>query len=196
MRHPRDLKQKLAQLKFDSFPVRLFFRLLSKDDALACRVLGENKWNRFKIEWEERTPSITGDAVIQSQRKVFLSLVKMHLGITAFKWVQFTSKDVKPIFLERGLPWDDDPIVLLEKLGNYIQKHAEQYENNLIGLNQTQKNRPEADEQKKTDLRVIDEALASLNLAGFTIVDKNSLTIGEFLSMNTALEKRNGGREN
>lgn len=183
--------KKLLKTRFEDFPLRLFFRLLRNDDRAANLFLGEGRWQAMRDKWEESANSLEDDRMLEDQKKVVLPLIKAQKATLVLRWAQFTSMDIKPVFEELGLPWEDDPIALVERLDKYIKKNLSQYENNLIQLEATKKQAE--DRSQHTDFS-IDDAIATLNLAGFTITDRDTLTIGEFRSMTKTME-RNGRRK-
>lgn len=179
-------------LKYEDFPVRLFFRLLGKDEAVAERFLGKAKWSNLIRRWEEDDKSMEKERLLEDQIRAMLSLYKAQKATTALKWLSVTGSDPKPILEEVGLPWRDTAEELVEALTKYIKKHTSQYENNLIMLEATMKQQssgPTIGESKFT----IDDGIAGLNLAGFTITDPDKLTIGQYQAMNRAIQ-RNGKR--
>lgn len=176
----------VKHLRFEQFPVKLFFRLLERGDDVAERVIGP-KWQKFKQKWEETNPTPQSNRVLDEQKTTFLFLSRAQMGILAAKWLQFTSADVSEYFREYGLPWSDDPIELLELLNSYIEKNVTKYN---LGLSKLESTKEEFDKAPESEFSV-ETAIASLNLAGFTISDSDKLTIGDFLSMNKALNNKN-----
>ena len=181
---------KFAKLKYEDFPIKLFFRLLSRPEGVAERFLGKNKWAELTKKWEEDDDSLESDRVLEDQKKVALPMMKAQMGILVLRWLAFTHQDIKPVFETLGLPWRDDPKELISSLRKYIQKNKSQYENNLIQLDATMQQQKSMDADSDFS---IDDAIAGLNLAGFTITDPDKLTIGQFKAMNKAIEK-NGRR--
>lgn len=181
---------KFAKLKYEDFPIKLFFHLLSRPERVAHLFLGKKKWEHLKLRWDEDDDSMEADRLLEDQKKAAIPLIKAQRDITVLKWLRFTQSDVKKVFEELGLPWREDPEELIKSLQKSIRKNISQYENNLIQLQATLKQQKESDGASKFS---IDDAIASLNLAGFTVVDPDKLTIGQFRAMNKAIEK-NGER--
>lgn len=182
---------KFVRTKFEDFPVKLFFRLLSCPKGVPERFLGPGKWESLLTKWEEGEDSLENSRLLEDQKKTVLPLIKAQKAIVVLKWLSHTNSDLEEVLQSLNLPWDKDPEKLVEKLKNYIIKNNAQYENNLIQLKATQEQ--QRDSENVSDFS-IEDAIASLNLAGFTVSDPNTLTIGRYRAMNKAIE-RNGRRK-
>jgi len=159
------------------------------------RFLGKRKWDDLLRRWEEDDKSIESDRLLEDQIRAALSLAKTQKATTALKWLAVTGTNPKILFEQWKLPWREDPEELVKALTAYITKHNSQYENNLIMLQATIEQQKSAEDDKHAEPFNIDDAIAGLNLAGFTINDPETLTIGQFRAMNKAIS-RNGGRKN
>lgn len=184
-------RKEIRRKRFEDFPLRLFFNLLSSPDRKAELFLGPKKWHYLKEKWQEGDDSMENDRMLEDQKKTVLPMVQAQKALLAMKWLFVTESDPRPIFEELGLPWNDDPKKLVETLVSHIERLTSKYENNLIQLQATQQQAE--DRSKGTDFH-IDDVIATLNLAGFTIPDKDALTIGDFRSMTKTMEK-NGRRQ-
>jgi len=181
-------RAEIKKLKYEDFPVRLFFYLLSKEDALACRFLGEHKWQGLKTRWEQNDTSLASSRLLEDQKRTILPLIKAQKGTLALRWLGATLVDPKELFLEIGLPWDDDKGKLIDALQKYIQKNTSQYENNLIQLKANQEDSESNKAKLSAEEFTIDDAIATLNLAGFSIPNPDKLTIGQYKAMNKAIK--------
>lgn len=179
--------------KYEDFPIRFFFRLLSKPDGVAERFMGPKRWFDLKQRWEEDDDSMEKDRLLEDQQRAGIPKIKAEKALLALKYYVVACDRAKDLFHEVNLPWDDNPNEMVEKLKNYIEKQRSQYENNLIQLEATKKQAEERASLSENKFS-IDDAIATLNYAGFTINDPNSLTIGEFKAMNKTIE-RNGKRK-
>lgn len=139
--------------------------------------------------WEEEDASLEASRLLEDQKRTALPLMKAQKASIAIRWVLQTAMDRKPILEEAGLPWREDIQEQVEVLETYIKKNHAQYENNMLQLKATQ----EQQNQESANTFTIEDAIATLNLAGFTIADPNKLTIGQFKAMNRAIQK-NGKR--
>lgn len=174
----------LKHIKFEDFPVKLFFRLLQMDDAVGERVMGR-AWQRYKRMWEDKEDSLEAKRLLEDQKRAMLPLMQAQKAMIALQWVPHAKEGAKELFQECNLPWHDDPQELVEGLLKFIEKSTSKHQNNLIQLNATL----EAARQKQKSEFTIDDGIATLNLAGFTIVDPDKLTIGQYRAMNKTIER-------
>ena len=181
----------LKRLKYEDFPIRLFYKLLSKPTEVAERFVGAGKWQTLLQKWEEDDDSLESDRLLEDQKKVALPLMKAQKAAVALRWVLSTSMDREAVLTENGLPYKEDLMEQIEVLENFITKNKAQYENNLIQLEATKLQ--QAGREPKTRFSA-DDAIATLNLAGFTIMDPNRLTIGQYQAMNRTIQRNNGKR--
>ena len=181
----------LKNIKFEDFPIKIFFRLLRMDDAVGEKVLGR-KWQRFKRLWEEGETSLEGDRLLEDQKRAMLPLMQAQKAMIALQWAVHTRLDTEELFQEWNLPWSEDPKELVEGLIKFIENRTSRHQNNLIQLNAT----VEEAKQKKPSEFTIDDSIATLNLAGFTITDPDILTIGQYRAMNKTIERNGAGKTN
>lgn len=127
--------------------------------------------------------------MLEDQKKAALPLLKAQKATIALKWVPMTQKERKPILEEVGLPYREDLIEQIKALQEYATKNYAQYENNLIQLQATQAQQ----NSQKSSTFTVEDAIATLDLGGFTVSDPDTLTIGQFKAMNRAIQ-RNGKR--
>lgn len=169
----------------------MFYRLLARPEEVATRVIGERKWKELVRRWEEDDRSLEADRLLEDQKRVALPLMKAQKATIALKWVMITSEDRKTVLQDGQLPYREDLKEQVDALQHFIKKHDAQYENNLIQLQATQEQQNTGEGSDFT----IEDAIASLDLAGFTVSDPSKLTIGQFKAMNRAIQK-NGKRSN
>lgn len=181
--------RRLRRLSFEDFPIVMFFKLLGRPDPIAERVLGASRWAQMKEKWEESENSLESDRLLEDQKRAALPLMKAQKATMALRWATMTPQDIKPVMEELNLPWDDDPAEFVKLLQNYAERQFSQYQNNLIQLEATQEQQKQED---RTSNFTIKDGIATLNLAGFTIMDPDRLTIGEYQAMNRAIERNNG----
>jgi len=183
------IRDNLRKTKYGYFPFKLFYELLSGPERRAHLFIGKSKWSKMLKTWEEDDDSLEASALLEEQKKVLLSHLKAENAVIALQWVLITRLDRKEILLEAGMPYKEDIAEQVTALKNYITKHRSQYENNLIQLEAI--NRSQTTETQRSFSS--DDAIATLNLAGFTINDPDKLTIGQFKAMNRTIQ-RNGKR--
>jgi hypothetical protein len=182
-------RTELVNLRYEDFPVRLFFRLLERSPKVAGRVVGgEKKWERMLQKWEEQDNSLESGRMLEDQIRAMLSLIKAQKATTVLKWIMVTPSDPRPLIEEIGLPWRDDPKELIEAIQAYIIKHTSQYENNLLMLRATVEQQNSVSPLSESKFS-IDDAIAGLNLAGFSITEPDKLTIGSYQAMNRAIQR-------
>lgn len=180
------METSVRELRYDQFPLKLFFRLLKKDDSVAHRILGEKKWTKFKEQWEKNHTTIDSENQLERQKNVSLAFVQSQKAALVLKWLSMTDKDPKPILEELGYKWYDDPEELVNSLKRTINKAVNKYEHESALL---EKQKPNTEETQEEDFS-IDEAIASLDMMGFTIDDHDALTIGRYEAMTKVAERR------
>lgn len=176
---------RLAGLKYEDFPLKTYYRLLAKDQRVAERFIGASKWRRLIRKWEEDDNSLEAARLLEDQKRVALPLMKAQKASIAIKWLLVSNTDRKKVLEDVGLPYRKDPKEQISALENFIQRNYSQYENNLIQLAATQEQQSSGSDSKFT----IDDAIATLDLGGFTVNDPNELTIGQFKAMNRAIQR-------
>jgi len=182
---------RLKRLRYEDFPIKLFYHLLSGPERKAHLLLGAEKWRKLLQKWEEDDDSLESTRLLEDQKKVALPLIKAQKMAIALRWCVSTKLDRKALFDESNIPYREDLSEQVAVLARYIEKLKSQHENNLIQLQAT------LEQQRTTgggsDFTV-DDAIATLNLAGFTINDPNTLTIGQYKAMNRTIQRKNGKR--
>lgn len=182
---------RLKRVKYEDFPLKLYYRLLSKEGKVPERFLGTRKWNELTKKWEEEDRSLEADRMLEDQKRAALPLLKAQKASIALKWVMQNSEERQALLEEVSLPYRKDIKEQVTALSRYIEKHYAQYQNNLLQLEVTQKQQ----NSTKNSTFTIEDAIATLDLGGFTVTDPNKLTIGQFKAMNRAIQK-NGKRQN
>ena len=181
---------RLARLRYDDFPIRLFYYLLEAPERVPTLLIGKPAWTKLLVKWGEDDDSLEASSILEDQKRTALPLMKAQKAAIALRWVLYTTEDRKPLLEESNLPYREKIEDQVSALENYILKCKAQYENNLIQLENTkqQQHTPETNKSFSAN-----DAIATLNLAGFTITDPDKLTIGQYKAMNRTIQ-RNGKR--
>lgn len=182
--------KQLKRLPFEDFPLMLFFRLMQKPQGVPERFLGARKWEHLVQKWEEFDDSADAQELLEEEKRTLLPLMQAQKATAVLEWLPRTPRDVQPILEELGLPWDPDPETMVKQIADFAQSSYSKYENNQIQLEAVKKRI--RDKEKNTNF-TIQDSIATLNLAGFTIHNPKTLTIGQYMAMNKAIE-RNGKR--
>lgn len=182
-------KTPIKDLKYDDFPLKLFWRLLMRPDAVAIRVVGnEKKWERFKQNWENDNSSIESENQLEQQKKVSLAFIQGQKAALTIKWLALTEQDPRPAIEALGYKWHEDPKQMIAYLNKIVNKSISKYENESAIL-ENQKGTDDGEEGEKIDFN-IDEAIASLDMMGFTIDDHETITIGRYRAMSKVAERK------
>jgi hypothetical protein len=180
---------RLAKLRYEDFPLKTYYKLLARPQAVAERYIGKLNWNALVTKWEEDDDSLEASRLLEDQKRVALPLMKAQKASMAIKWLLVTDKDRKSTLEDVRLPYREDPQEQIDALEKFIEKNYSQYENNLLQLEATQAQQSVDGDSDFT----IEDAIATLDLGGFTVTNPNELTIGQFKAMNRAIQ-RNGKR--
>lgn len=175
----------IDQLKYEDFPIKLFFRLLQKDDSVAHRILGKTKWEIFKRKWAESSASEKGEALFETKHSMSLAFVQMNKAFSVLRWLSVTLEDPKEKITEWGYTWHDDPIEMVEYLTKKANRALDRYEIETANVERLEKSKEEPEEEFN-----VDDALASLDMMGFTLGDHNTVTIGKYRAMSRVAERR------
>jgi len=169
----------IRNLSYEDFPIKLFWRLLKRPDEVAVRVIGnEKKWENFKMKWDNDHSSLESEQNLEQQKKVSLAFIQGQKASLTLKWLMLTDQDPKPVIEELGYKWHDDPLEMKAYLEKQLNKSINKYELESAALKQIKK----PDDEEGSNF-TIDEAIASLDIMGFTVDDHNTLTIGKYNAM-------------
>lgn len=177
----------IRDLKYEDFPIKLFFRLMEKGDAVAERVLGSKvKWGIFKKKWESDHTSLESDNQMEQQQKVNLAFVQAQKAALVIRWLSVTETDLKQQIIDWGYKWYDDPEKMVRYLLKIANKSQTKYELESANLEK----KMNVEEEEPSEKFNIDEAIKSLDMLGFTITNNKKVTIGEYTAMSRVAEKR------
>lgn len=168
------------KLKYEDFPLKLFFRLLKKGDSVASRYLGASKWERLKTKWEETHGTQESESELDTQKNVAISFLEAQKAAMLLKWMATTTTNPRPLIEECGFKWYDDPTKLVESLTKIVKKNTAKYKLESAKI----------EKKEEAPAFAIEEAIYSLNMMGFTITDHDRLTIGQYDAMAKVAERK------
>lgn len=177
----------------DSIPIKTFCILL--DDGSKCESLGVSKenWQGIKKEFQEANPSKEERLLLEAFRKVVKSSLENTGHTMLLKVVLGIKEDWGPYFKKMGLKFkgnreQDKEYILkqIEKATNKSKIHNAQLERMEKQIREAQEKRGKQD----FDIKKVNEAIASLEIAGSSIPDYDKLTYGKYEALGAIHKQR------
>lgn len=193
-------------INYDTLPFKVFHQVLMDEEAnlhlLGIKDLKEAKkeWDAIKEEWVQRHPSPEQRDVLQAYKNAMTRSIELSKLIAALKYMAiFTDVDPekqKEVFKEARIRWNDDPLKRLEALNKMLKKAQTEKQIHDARYEKLVKEVKEAKEQekkieKKMSIADINKSIASLEMAGFSIDNYETLTCGKYDAMSAILRAQN-----
>lgn len=187
-------------MRYEDFPLVLFFRLMQRDIQVPYRLYGRGRWNNIVEKWQENRGEKVSEVMLEAKRKVLLETIQFNKISLLIHWLKKDKPQAKEIFEKTRIKWSDDKaerdqtlsqlkIKAEEKLKIYEAQLARLQENEKKVVDDDEKKDVDDDEEEFTEAK-LNEAIASLELHGFDIPDYNSLTLGKYDAMTAIIRKR------
>lgn len=179
-------------IEYSDFSIVKFCKILQADGDHKKYGLSEEDWKSIKDQWEDDNITAFQKTVIEQNKKLLLAkmdLTKCGLIFTAAstekqRWIEYSE-----FFKGRTFKNYDVFIKFLKTQVSKAKQKLSIYQAQLDKLLESQiiENEREVDHVKE-----ITKALASFNLHGFTIVNNNDVTMGQFAAMTELVKDKNG----
>jgi hypothetical protein len=180
-------------MTYEDFPLVLFFKLMGRPEAVAHRIVGKRPWEKIKERWELNHEDSKGEAYLDARRKVLSQTIKLNKLRLLVEWIKKSKRDPKEVYTACRLPWNEDPKIRAEYLDSQIAKSEqllEIYEAQYQRIKGQQKAEESEEEESPFTLAKLHEAIASLELHGYSIPDYNQLTLGKYDAMTAVIKRK------
>ena len=188
---------KFEYIKYENFPLILFFRLLQigeRGAKLFCRMKGIplREWEKTKERFEIATRDPKGDPEFEDRKLLVLAWVRMSKTAILLRWIINSERDrkLKEVCEIAGIKWIEDPQARFEYLTTEIRK-AEKRAERLARKLDMDKEVEEVEAAEDPEERdTIYDAIASLELMGYSIPSYEELTVPKYIAMTRVAQKR------
>ncbi len=182
-------RRSASAYSFETIPAKLFIRLLSRNDAVAERVVGKISWHKIKEKWLLSREDEKGSQLLEARRALLLETCKFNKIRILVQWLPSIDEEkAKEVFDRIRIPWDDGFDKRAQRLKRLLNKHSEMAKKHSRKVKELEK--PEEAESKEFTIDDFNEAIASLEMIGFNIEDYEKLTLAKYEAMNRTVKKK------
>ncbi len=189
-------------IEYDDLNLIVFYKILS--DEKNIHLLGiENKekavenWELIKEEYRKRHQSPEAKSLLSAYKKALGSYLDFEKKVSLLKFMLLAKDLSKEAFEASNMKFTGDDKTDYDNLKKEIDKSKSKKEIFTARLNKLQgeissKNKNE--DEDCLNRQKLNECLASLELAGYTINDYNTITCGKYDAMTRVISKQNNGK--
>lgn len=187
-------------MDYDTFPFKLFYKILKDESNLSLIGKSEEEngkiWEKVKNEYRQRHPSIKERKLLQAYKKVLQESIRTNRDITLMRYLLTEPDNLKELYKELKIPFDDDVVKRLKFLEKEIDKGKQKLEIFNAQLKQIEEEIEEEKEESELDIAKLNESIASLTLFGFPINDFESLTCGQYDAYSRVAQRKTAQQKN
>lgn len=176
-------------IEYDTFPLKKFFRIREDESLLKEYGIDTKEWESLKEQWSEKHPTADTERLVEANRKVILEDMRFKSYVLLGRLLT-EIENCEPYYKALGIKHHGT----LEQRMSYIQGQLHKAEKRLKkfiyqrdSLIEAIKKKSLDEESFKTDLN---EVLASFEIAGISIGDYETMTLGRYDGLNSAFEKK------
>lgn len=182
-------RRSASAYSFETIPAKIFIRLLSRNDAVAERVVGKISWHKIKEKWLLSREDDKGSQLLEARRALLLETCKFNKVRILAQWLPSIDEEkAKEVFKEIRVGWDDDFDKRAQRLKRLLNKHSEMAKKHARKVKELEEG--DGEEVKEFTIDDFNQAIASLELVGFSIEDYEKLTLAKYEAISKTVKKK------
>lgn len=180
-------------MTLDNIPLKTFCILL--DDPTKCKSYGlsEEEWDSLRLEYQENNPTPEETVLLTAFRKVVRSSCQNSGYSMILNVIYGIKEDWKPYFKAMNLKFQGDRDKDEKYLRLQIQKAKTKESINAAKLDKIEEDLIEAAKNRTKEefnIQKVNEAIASIELAGANIPDYDTLTLGKYNALGSMIKAK------
>lgn len=181
-------------MTYDTIPIKTLCILLDDENRIAEFGIGGEEWAKIKEEYTSKNPSREVDELMSEYSIMIKNEIEELKGMALIEFLSGFHGDAEPFFLVSGIKYTGDKEKDIQRLIDHIGKsgqkkkiHKSRCEQLAGNILEKRKNDP----PEPLNIAMVNESLASMEMAGANIPNYEKFTAGQYDAWNAILKKKN-----